>query len=434
MPFFDINFSYLDTIPFDERDWAEKLKRIPIHEHWLFSTGGEIHYRYNDEVNAQLTGKYDSYDLIRTRIYGDVWYEDLFRFYGEFLYAEIFNNDLPPLSRDVNRGDILNMFIDLKLGEHDGNPAYIRVGQQELLYGSQRLISPNDWGDNRNRFQAVKMLYRSEKWDADLFTGRPVVPLANDLDPGDHNRWFSGAWLTYKPKKGTFADFYYLNLDITTPNVIKGRYRDGKANINTLGGRYTGRGEKGFLWDVEGAIQFGSWADQSIMAQMFSTYLGWYCADVPFTPTFWAGYDYASGDPDPNKTGQHRTFNQLFAFGHYYLGFYDVVGRQNIHDFNVQAYCYPAKWLTTGIQYHVFRLDSNKDALYNAFGIPIRRDDTGAAGNDVGQEIDVVFNAHVTNRQDLFVTYSYFFPGAFVQATGPSTPGQALYIQYSWRW
>lgn len=434
MPFPENNFSYLDSIPPAQRDWAEKLKRIPLCDHWLFSTGGEIRYRYNHEVNSQLTGRTNNYDLIRTRIYGDVWFEDIYRLYGEFLYGEILNNELPPLPRDVNRGDILNLFFDLKLCECAGNPVYFRFGQQELFYGSQRLLSPNDWGNNRNRFQAAKLFYRSEKWDADLFGGRPVRVEYNNLDPGDANRWFTGAWLTHKPKKGTFLDFYYLNLDDETPGVAAGRFKTGGFNLNTVGSRYTGRGDRGFVWDVEGMVQFGSWADQSILAQAFTAYFGWNFKDCKLNPTFWLGYDYASGDGNPNQTGTRRTFNQLFAFGHYYFGFADYVGRQNIHDFSAQAYCYPMKWLTTGVQYHVFRLDEPKDALYNAFGRPIQRDPTGAAGNDVGQEIDVVFNAHITDRQDLFVSYSHFFAGPFVKATGPGGDGDALYVQYSWRW
>src|SRR5262249_14499200 len=125
---------YLDSIPFDERDWAEKLKRIPVGDHWLFSTGGEFRTRYNYETNSQLTGKQDVYQLYRVRTYADVWYEDVFRLYAEFLYGDIVWNDLPPLTRDVNRGDIQNLFFDLKLFESGGNPVYARVGQQELLY------------------------------------------------------------------------------------------------------------------------------------------------------------------------------------------------------------------------------------------------------------------------------------------------------------
>src|SRR5262249_4339379 len=153
---------------------AEHLKRIPVADHLLFSTGGEYRYRYNYEQNSRLTGVNNTYDLYRTRLYADVWYEDVFRVYTEFLYGDTVNQDLPPLTRDVNRGDIQQLFADVKLLDLNGNPIYARVGRQELLYGSQRLISTNDWGNNRTRFDGVKAFYRSDKLDADVFLTRPT--------------------------------------------------------------------------------------------------------------------------------------------------------------------------------------------------------------------------------------------------------------------
>jgi hypothetical protein len=292
--------------------------------------------------------------------------------------------------------------VDVRLCELDGNPTFVRVGRQELLYGSQRLISTVDWGNNRVRFDGVKGFYRSEKFDADVFATRPVPHSFGQLDSWDKNQVFSGAWFTYKPKKGTFIDAYYLNLDNRNPGVARG--------------------------------QFGRWADQSILANMVTANLGWYFKDVWATPTVWAGFDYSTGDPDPNNTGTRRTFNQLFAFGHYYNGFVDVVGRQNITAFNVQGYAYPTEWLTAGVQYHVFRLSSDKDALYNAAGAAIRRDATGQSGNDVGSEIDVLVNFHLTPRQDVFLNYSHFFAGDFVKRTGSSFGADFVYAQYSFRW
>ena len=53
-------------------------------------------------------------------------------------------------------------------------------------------------------------------------------------------------------------------------------------------------------------------------------------------PQFWLRYDFASGDNNLTD-GDRTTFNQLFPFGNYYLGWIDRVGRQNIHDFNAQT-------------------------------------------------------------------------------------------------
>lgn len=434
--FAEIDFRYLDAVPTDDRVWAEKLKRVPLGDHWLGSTGGDLRTRYDYLTSQQLTGRDNTLQLFRARAFADVWYEDLFRVYGEFLYGDSIWQDLPPLARDVNRGELQQLFADIKLlelGEKD-DPVYVRLGRQELLYGSQRLISTNEWGNARTKFQGVKGLYRSDKLDSDLFVVQPVLPSPGRFDSVDNNVVFTGSWTTYKPKKGTFVDAYYLNLDNANPNVARGQFRSGAFNVNTVGGRYYDRFDGGFLVDLEGAFQFGSWADQSVLAQFSSVNLGYYFKDVWATPTVWASYDYASGDPDPNRTGQRRTFNQLFQFGHYYFGFADVVGRQNIRDWNLQAYAYPAKWLTTGAQFHVFRLDSNKDALYNFAGQPIRRDATGRAGDDVGNEIDFLANVHLTDRQDIFVSYSHLFPGGFIRNTGSGRGVDAFYLQYTMRW
>jgi hypothetical protein len=162
--------------------------------------------------------------------------------------------------------------------------------------------------------------------------------------------------------------------------------------------------------------------------------LGYHFKGVPMDPQLWFYYDYASGDPHPGLGDQHRTFNQLFPFGHYYFGFIDVVGRQNIQDFNAHFVFYPAKWITSFVQYHVFRLADARDALYSAGGAPLRRDPTGRAGTNVGQEIDFVTNFHLSNHQDIYFNISHFFAGDFIKQTGNPRSPEYIYVQYSYRW
>ena len=54
-----------------------------------------------------------------------------------------------------DRGDILNLFVDVNLLEWDNHPVVARVGRQELLLGSQRLISTLDWANTRRTFEGV---------------------------------------------------------------------------------------------------------------------------------------------------------------------------------------------------------------------------------------------------------------------------------------
>lgn len=431
--FFNFSFAYLEKPNNTEYDYFDPIKRIHLGDNWILSTGGEVRLRYNNEVDSRLTGINNRYDLLRTRIYGDAWYQDLFRAYVEVLDARSWNQDLAPAQTDIDHIDFLDFFVDVKLCQMCDGPVYFRAGRQELLYGSQRLISTLDWVNTRRTFQGFKLFWQNDKAAVDVFSVHPVYPRAEQADGPDHTQQFSGLWISYWPSKTQWIDLYYLDLDQAAFVAPGNGGVLGSYNVSTIGGRYVAD-KNNWLWDLEGAVQFGRWSNQSILARMGTAAFGYYFKDCCWTPTVWVGYDYASGDPNPGVGNVHRTFNQLFPFGHYYLGFIDVVGRQNINDFNGQVAFYPAKWLTTFVQFHVFRLDSPKDALYAASGRPIRQDPTGQAGANVGEEIDIVLNFHLSNHQDVFVNYSHLYAGDFIKRTGNPGSPDYLYLQYNFRW
>ena len=191
------------------------------------------------------------------------------------------------------------------------------------------------------------------------------------------------------------------------------------------------------LWfDFEGAYQFGDRAGRDTSAGDFTTELGYQFANLPMNPIFWIGNDYASGVHNGGKrcAGQYSTFNQLFPFGHYYFGFLDLVGRQNIEDLNMQMCINPTNWITCQAQGHFFYLVDAKDALYNAAGNATRIDPTGKAGYHVGNEIDLTTNFHISQHQDVLVGYSHLYAGEFIQRTGNPQSPDLFYLQYSFKW
>lgn len=436
MSFFDVDYRYLDDPTNTDHDWLDFLKRIRFGDDWLFSTGGEFRYRLMDEAPARLTSINDNYHLIRTRVYGDLWYRDRLRFYLEFHDCHSFGNDLPPRPIDRNPADFLNLFADIKVLERFGLPGYVRIGRQELLYGSQRLISTLDWATTRRTFQGVKAFWKREKWDLDLFWVKPVPPDANRLDWWDLDENFYGLWATYRPKPGTTRDFYVLNLHQNRPVAVGAGGVQGGFYYTTFGSRFAGDRDGRWLYDVEAMAQTGIRANAGVAAFATTVGLGYRAKSLQMTPTAWIYYDYASGTSDPSVNGTSRTFNQLFPFGHYYLGDIDFVGRQNIHNISPQLYFFPAPFVTCQFQYHHFALASARDALYNAAGVPIRQDPTGASGRDVGDEFDFLANFHINRHNDLLFGFSYFIPGTFLRNAAPGTPGTPtlFYLQYSYRW
>lgn len=431
-PLFDADFRYVDEAA--DADWSERLKRIHLGDSWLFATGGQAWGRYMHENGSRLTLTDNDYGLGRVRTFGDLWYKDQFRAYVEFISAQTEGQSLPPLAIDRNYADFQNLFIEAKLFEIDGRGAYLRVGRQELLFGSQRLISTLDWANTRRTFQGARAYRQGEKFDVDLFWVQPVVPNPTQLDSVDNNQNFAGIWTTYRPEPGHAIDAYYLFLDNTNPVTQLGIVR-APFNVHTLGARYSGD-RNGFLWDVEAAVQMGRRGSSDIIAGMATVGAGYNFCDVPMNPTFWVYYDYASGDHTPNS-GNFSTFNQLSPFGHYYLGWADLIGRQNIHDFNLHLYLYPTKWITFWTQYHRFWLDQRRDALYNIAGNASRRSANGSAGNDVGHEIDFVLNFHLAKRHDIMTGYSRLFGGDFLnltRGTTGATNSDIFYLMYNYRW
>ncbi len=432
---YDADWRYLDQ-PGATPDALDRLKRIRLGDNWLLNVGGASWFRYFNEQNSRLTGLRNDYTQVRSRVYTDLWYQDLFRVYVEGIYADTFDANLPLLPTDATRFDFLNLFVDLKLGELADKGVYVRVGRQELLLGSQRLVSPLDWANTRRTFQGVRLFRTGEQFDFDLFWLQPVIPNQTRLDSIDNNQNFVGAWATYKPKQGTYLDVYYLLLDNTNAVTQQGIVRS-PITLHTFGSRLAGDIDNTFLWDFEAAMQLGRRGNADVVAAMATAGLGYHAAEMLWNPTFWIYYDYASGDGSPNS-GKFTTFNHLFPFGHYYFGWADIIGRQNIHDLNLALYLYPAPWLTLWLQYHNFWLARRKDALYGVAGQAIRRDPTGAVSPYVGQELDVIVNVHLSKRTDLMFSYAHLFAGGFLRQTQPPGTGSpdvgVLALIFNTRW
>lgn len=444
---FDVDFRYLED-PEHEKDIFDPLKRIHLGDDWLLSFGGSFWYRYMHETDSRLNaaGRNNDYSLIRTRFHADLWYRDKVRLFAEFIDARSFNSELTPLAIDRNHTDMLNLFADVNLGNINNSPLYMRFGRQELIYGSQRLISTLDWANTRRTFQGIKSFWSNEKWDVDAFWVRPMKTEKGEFDNWDKERDFFGLWSTYKHDKDHLLDLYFLSLNdsrainparsnVSAGNVLRGVAAGGNAmqgdsHIHTLGGRIVGDYNR-ILYEIEGMYQFGEWANLDVSAFAVATGVG-YDFQMPLNPILWLRYDFASGDGDPND-GNANTFNHLFPFGHYYLGYIDLIGRQNIHDFNAQLTLHPKRWVTVLAQYHRYYLANKRDFLYNAGGVALLGDNTGQSGSHVGDGMDFLINLHLARHHDVLVGYSKLFSGNFIENQRPGINSDLFYVQYNFR-
>src|SRR5262249_24680961 len=150
------------------------------------------------------------------------------------------------------------------LANIDDHGVYARVGRQELLFGSERLVAPIEWANTRRTFDGVSVFRNGDKFDMTAFWAQPGIPNPEGLSSIDDKQNFAGIWSTYRPEKGHFLDFYYLWLN-NANSVTADGITEAPNTTNTLGARYTGNHD-GWLWDGEAMLQLGDVGSQSLVA------------------------------------------------------------------------------------------------------------------------------------------------------------------------
>jgi len=91
------------------------------------------------------------------------------------------------------------------------------------------------------------------------------------------------------------------------------------------------------------------------------------------------------------------------------------------------------KSVTSKLTYYHFWLDSPQDALYSAAGTPPRRNPSGASGRDVGDELDLTITWQIDPHSSVLFGASHFWPGSFINTTGPSDDADLIYVQYTFK-
>jgi hypothetical protein len=424
--FYNNNFAYLNDPAYDDFHCGENLKQIPVGDCWTIDLGGQYRARFHAERNHRglgLTGNDDDFLLHRTRLFANAKYSDWLRFYGEYLDAESNYEDFPPRAIEVNRSDLLNLFADARLMGGCCGDLWFRIGRQELLYGSERLISPLDWANTRRTFEGLKFYWQGTDWNLDFFATEPVIVDPVHFDSADDDQEFFGAWATYKAIAGHTFDLFAIQF-----NNFAGA---NDFQFTTLGGRWLGS-QGDWLWEAEGGVQFGDNTDGSDHQAGFATGgVGYKWPCCAWQPTLWCYYDWASGG---DVTGAGNGFHHLFPLVHKYLGYMDLFGRSNIQSPNVQLAMQPAPKLKFLMWYYYLFLDTLADSPYNVNMSPFAPG-SPPASRDLGHELDLLLTYNINARMDLLFGYSHFWSGDYYSLT-PGLPesGDAdfYYVQYHW--
>jgi len=386
--------------------WPHKIK-----------VGGEFRLRLESQFNYDFNSPVadsDTFFLLRTRVYVDVNPNEHLQFFGMFQDSETLHQE-SALIKTPDRHKFYQGYVVIKDKKSLG--LKIKLGRQEMVYGDQRLIGNNSWGNLGRSFDGGVFHIENEDFFVDAFGTRISFNGENQ---------FAGFYGGWKKLPGGVLEPYVLYL-----HNDQGGLNKGNLHLVTLGTRAVGKFKKNYDWGFEGAYQTGSSAGNWVSAFALHSRMG-YTFPVSFKPRLGLEYNFASGDANPTG-GRVTTFNNLFPTNHDKYGYMDLFSWKNLHDLRGSFSTAPWSFLKTQLDYHAFFLPDPANGQFLANGAQ-GRPGSPTAGHFAGQEIDLLLKFEPIKYFDAWVGYSVFFPGTFFKDTGGSDIAHFFYTQLTARY
>lgn len=420
---YDENYEYLK----DSADnFYHKIKFLPLNdkENIYLSFGGEARYEYvdfNNEDWGRLNIGHNNFFLQRYDVHADLHLGKNIRIFSQIRSA--LQNGRKNGSRGIDEDQlsIQNLFIDANLINREEHKFTVRLGRQELDYGSGRLISVREGPNVRLSFTGAKLMYSGKNISVDAF-----AMMADSINTGVFDNTMSkqlNLWGVYSkrifPKAGNL-DLYYIGIRRDESVFEAGT---AKEKRHTIGGRFWKYGG-GFIYNLEAAYQFGSFGDENIRAWTGSVDVGYLFENVKFKPSINLRNDYISGDKSKDD-GKLQTFNPLYPKGGYF-GFSPQVGPVNLIDIH--------PYITLDL---TSRLKMQMDAVFNwRYSLQDGVYRPSGALNRPGSSSDkrYIGTAYLTNFTYSFNRYislvsgiQYFRKGAFIEDIIPNAKDGVFY-------
>lgn len=401
------------------QEWWDRIKYLPLNRTGtrFFSLGGEARERY-EFLNYPNWGQgppdHDGYLLQRYFLHGDLHLGDTLRLFGQLQSSLEDGKKGGPRSSDEDQFDLHQAFLDLKLNMGDAS-IILRSGRQELVFGSQRLISVREGPNVRQSFDGFRIMYRSGDLQVDGFATKPAQTRQYVFDDGpDNDRGLWGAYTVFPVPvlpEGNM-DIYYIGLFRRQAEFDQGTARETRHSVGTR----LWRTKKPLDYNFEFVFQWGSFGRGDIRAWTAASDTGYTVAGMPFSPRFGLKADIASGDEDPDSPDL-QTFNPLFPKGAYFSE-NGLIGPDNFININPSVALQLTKSVTFTANCDFFWRESTRDGLYNNAGSLVRSGRNSTAryiGSQPQAQVEWQIGRHIT----LAAIYAHFLAGEFLRQSGP---------------
>jgi hypothetical protein len=417
----DEDWSFLAN-PAERQDFWDPLKYIRLREgrdDWFMTISGEAREMW-EQIGNDYWGQspfWNGYLDERYMLGFDVHYGKYVRTFidlksglNSFRYGG-------PRPIDEKKLDFQAAFLQIGTdeGQHFIN---LRVGRQELEYGSGRLIDVREGPNVRLSFDGFLLKSKFDQWLVDGFAMRPDLDKPGFFDNApNHAVGFWGIYATRPIRHKNTFETYYLGLDRQQATFQRGTAHEVRHTLGARFSRPIATEKAGWDFDDEALWQFGTFGSAKIEAWTAATETGYRIPTIPLKPRFSAKADISSGDNPNSKT--LGTFNPLFPKGDYFgvlattgpgpINFIDVHPRVDMalpHDVSVSLDCI-VQWR-----------ENLNDGVYNVPGSLIRAADGSRArfvGDRPGTQVRWQKTRHLWFQAD----YGIFYAGRFLKQTQP---------------
>ena len=414
------DYRYLKD-PGQSTDFWDPIKYIPLNGSGstYLSLGGETRQHYesirNENWGATVEDNNGWY-LQRYLLHADLHMGEELRLFSQIQSGIETGRSGGPRGVDEDRLDLHQLFLDFSPEFFKSQRLKVRVGRQEIIFGSRRFFNYRERPNLRLSHDAVKIMTKVGPTDFTMLAGRPVQ-IDRDYfvnnSGNEHSFWglYSVTDLEWRfPQK---LDLYYIGL-----NREQAAFDQGTANEvrHSVGSRIWGK--YGALdYNFEFMYQFGSFGDSAIRAYAIASDTGytWFLGSESKI-RFSLRADIYSGDDDPTDADLNA-FNPFFPKGKHIsqLAATGLINQRDLHPkLNIQFNKHWSLILSTEF---IWR-DSLDDGIYS-IGNGLLRTGQASRARYVGTQPEVELKWQVDRHLDIKGIFIFFDAGPFIRETPP---------------